>query len=180
LYPALNRKKDFDFMEEIDKRLRDATDACLAAYGDWAKSKKNSEVREKLQEAVHELRKVAARLEIEMAVSERDEMASKPLPIPPHRSSKKRPGEYQDFGGDDDAFGNAQEGGQSGHGGGHGGGGQGGGHESGVARTMQRRRRPGGPGHQGGGHQGGGHQGNHNNQPGNNGNNNGNNGNAAG
>jgi hypothetical protein len=152
LYPALNRKKDFDFMEEIDKRLRDATDACLAAYGDWAQSKKNSEVREKLQEAVHELRKVAARLEIEMAVSERDEMASKPLPIPPHRSSKKRPGDYQDFGGEDDAFGNAQEGGHGGQG--QGGGQGGGGHESGISRTMQRRRRPGGH-HQGGGHNNG-------------------------
>jgi hypothetical protein len=153
-------------MEEIDKRLRDATDACLTAYGEWSASKKNSEAREKLQEAVHELRKVAARLEIEMAVSERDEMASKPLPIPPHRSSKKRPGEYQDFGSDEDGPGNAPEGN-------HGGGGSGA-HESGISRTM-RRRRPGGPGGQGGG----GQQGGNNNQSGG-GNGNGNNGNVGG
>ncbi len=159
-------------MEEIDKRLRDATDACLAAHIEWAKSKKNSEARENLQEAVHELRKVAARLEIEMAVSERDEMASKPLPIPPHRSSKKRPGEYSDFGHDDDNSGN----GNGDQGGGHPGQAQGS-HESGIARTM-RRRRP-------GGHQGGGGQPGFNN-PGNHGGGNGNgngpggNGNAGG
>jgi len=48
------------------------------------------ETRESLLEAVHELRKVAARMEIEIAVSERDQMTQKPIPIPPHRSSRKR------------------------------------------------------------------------------------------
>jgi hypothetical protein len=46
-------------------------------------------------EAVHELRKVAARLEIEMAISERNEVASKPIPIPSHRANKKKDGSHQ-------------------------------------------------------------------------------------
>lgn len=76
--------------QEIDKRLRETSDACLKAYESWKTDKKNGDARESLQEAVHELRKVASRLEIEVAVSERDEMTQKPIPIPPHRDSNKR------------------------------------------------------------------------------------------
>ena len=118
-------------MEEIEKRLRDATDACLAARAEWETNKKHGPAREKLQEAVHELRKVAARLEIELAVSERDEIAARPLPIPPHRSNRKRPGEPGDFNNDEDG-GNAHSPDSSAA------------SEQGIARTMGRRRRPGG------------------------------------
>lgn len=149
-------------MEEIEKRLSEATAACLATHAEWAKDKKNGATRESLMEAVHELRKVAARLEIEMAVSERDEMAAKPIPIPPHRASKRRPGEMNDFPGDDDSQGNMDSQ-------------QGGGGDSGIARTMRRRRPHGGPG----GHGGGGFNNNNNGNNGNNGNNNGNAGNRA-
>ncbi len=78
-------------MEDIENRLKEATNNCLAAHGEWSKDKKESKTREALMEAVHELRKVAARLEIEIAISERDEMASKPIPIPSHRSNKRKP-----------------------------------------------------------------------------------------
>lgn len=77
-------------MEETQKRLKDAAEACIKAYEIWGASKKNAEAREQLQEAVHELRKVAARLEIEMASSERDEMTQRPLAVPPHRASRPR------------------------------------------------------------------------------------------
>ncbi len=77
-------------MEETQQRLKDAADACIKAYDVWGASKKNAEAREQLQEAVHELRKVAARLEIEMASSERDEMTQRPLAVPPHRASRPR------------------------------------------------------------------------------------------
>lgn len=80
-------------MDEVEQRLRETSDNCIKAYEVWGKSRKNLEARETLQEAVHELRKVAARLEIEVAVSERDEMAQRPIPIPPHRSSRRRPNE---------------------------------------------------------------------------------------
>lgn len=95
-------------MDEIEKRLRDAADNCIKHYTAWHKDKKAGAERDSLMEAIHELRKVAARLEIDIAVSDRSEMASRPLPIPPHRSSSRRPqtGPADDSGGDDDSFGN--------------------------------------------------------------------------
>jgi hypothetical protein len=77
-------------MDEIGQRLRDSADACVSAYEAWAAAKKDVEIREGLQEAVHELRKISARLEIEMAVSEREQMAQRPIPVPPHRASRRR------------------------------------------------------------------------------------------
>lgn len=85
--------------DDIAKRLREATDLCLKSYEEWQGNEKKSEAREVLMESVHELRKVAARLEIEMAISERDQMTSKPIPIPHHRS-KKRNQNAQDDGND--------------------------------------------------------------------------------
>lgn len=79
-------------MDEIDKRLRETADRCIKAYDGWSKAKKDISAREELMEAVHELRKVASRVEIEVAVSERDEMAMRPLPIPPHRASRGKVG----------------------------------------------------------------------------------------
>jgi hypothetical protein len=40
---------------------------------------------------VHELRKVTSRIEIELAISDRNNSSLKPMPIPPHRSSKPKP-----------------------------------------------------------------------------------------
>jgi hypothetical protein len=80
-------------MDEIEQRLRDATDNTIKFYQGWRTQQKDGKAREDLMEAVHELRKVAARLEIEIAISERNEMAAKPIPIPPHRAARKRPGE---------------------------------------------------------------------------------------
>ena len=77
-------------MDEIAKRLSETSAQCLAALDTWAKDKKNGEAREALNESVHELRKVASRLEIEMAVSERDEMTQRPIPIPAHRDGRKK------------------------------------------------------------------------------------------
>jgi hypothetical protein len=83
-------------MDEIEQRLRDATDNTIKFYQGWRTQQKDGKAREDLMEAVHELRKVAARLEIEIAISERNEMAAKPIPIPPHRAARKRPGEGHD------------------------------------------------------------------------------------
>lgn len=77
-------------MEDIEKRLRESSDTCFASFSLWHKNKKDGPARESLQEAIHELRKVASRLEIELAISERDEMAQKRIPIPPHRDAKRR------------------------------------------------------------------------------------------
>ena len=138
-------------MDEIEKRLREATDACITSYDAWRKQPKEGTVREKLMESVHELRKVAARLEIEIAISERDEMAARPIPIPPHRASRRQGPDN----GVDDNIGNAAEPPSGGHGGGHGGGGHGGGfrgpRRTGGGGSGGHRRSHGGGGHGGGG-----------------------------
>lgn len=109
-------------MDEIDARLRETADNCIKAYDAWSKSKKNAEARSSLLEAVHELRKVSARLEIELASSERDE-TQRQIPIPTHRSSRPRGGQsgadLPDFitdngnANDDDSIGNSVEGSES-------------------------------------------------------------------
>ena len=76
-------------MEEIDKRLKETSENCLKAFEGWDGNRKDKDAQETLQEAIHELRKVASRLEVELAISERDETAAKPLPIPPHRSKRR-------------------------------------------------------------------------------------------
>ncbi len=77
-------------MDEIETRLRETTQECLERYQAWRTDENAGTARESLQEAVHELRKVASRLEIEIAISERNEMAQKPIPIPTHRASRRR------------------------------------------------------------------------------------------
>ncbi len=83
-------------MDEIEKRLRESTDACIKSFESWVSASKNLESREALMEAMHEVRKVISRVEIEIAISERDRLGSRPIPIPPHRSQRKRPGEAAD------------------------------------------------------------------------------------
>ncbi len=77
-------------MDDIDKRLKEASEHCIKCYEGWSKDPKGAEQRGTMLEAIHELRKVAARLEIEMAISERNEMTAKPIPIPHHRSSNRK------------------------------------------------------------------------------------------
>ena len=77
-------------MSELLERLNETHKVCNAAYENWKDDRKNTDKREVLGTAVHELRKVASRLEIEMAVSEREEHSNKPIPIPNHRASKSR------------------------------------------------------------------------------------------
>jgi hypothetical protein len=126
-------------MDEVEQRLRESADLCFKNYEAWRKNEKDNAVRAALQDAVHELRKIASRIEIELAVSERNEMAQKPIPIPPHRDAR---GRHQSGPADaDDDVGNTQHapslersrsGGQrrpaarQGGGGGHSAGGQGG------------------------------------------------------
>lgn len=98
-------------MDEIEQRLKDSTAECIKCYEAWSKDKKGEDARENLAEAIHELRKVASRLEIDMAASEREQMADRPISIPPHRSQRKAQpgGNDASFGddGDEDDVGNA-------------------------------------------------------------------------
>lgn len=77
-------------MDETGQRLRNCAENCINAYDAWQGSRQNVAARESLQEAVHELRKVAAKLEIEVAISEREELTQRPIPIPPHRAARRR------------------------------------------------------------------------------------------
>lgn len=77
-------------MDEITERLRNTSDTCIKIYEAWYKNRQDNTARQALQDAIHELRKVASRLEVEVAVSERDQMASQPLPIPSHRANQPK------------------------------------------------------------------------------------------
>lgn len=88
-------------MDEIHTRLRDTSQTCLKAYEEWAGKKKDQKAQEVLHSAIHELRKVSSRLEIELAVNERDQMTSRPLPIPSHRANKGGQ-QGEDFGNEDE------------------------------------------------------------------------------
>lgn len=89
-------------MDEIENRLRAAADACIGKYGEWRANRHDGDTREALQDAIHELRKVSSRLEVELAISEREELAMRPIPIPPHRAARERPPQAPE----DDSMGN--------------------------------------------------------------------------
>ncbi len=76
-------------MDDIQTRLQETSKECLTAYTEWEGKKKDKKAQEDLSNAIHELRKVSSRLEIELAISERDQATSKPLPIPAHRANSK-------------------------------------------------------------------------------------------
>ncbi len=81
--------------QNVTDRLKEASADCIKAYDAWANDLKDLSLRETLQGHIHELRKVASRLEIDIAMSERDQMKSKRIPIPPHRSSKPQTGQNE-------------------------------------------------------------------------------------
>lgn len=110
--------------EDIKERLSNASAECLKCYEAWVGNQKDDKAREAMQDAIHELRKVSSRLEIELAISERDQMAQKPIPIPPHRASRNKAQRNQD-----DIAGNVQDNG-------------GGDNQPKVERKPQRRRAP--------------------------------------
>lgn len=75
-------------MDKMKERLQAGAENCIKQYEAWRKKESDSEAREALRESIHELRKIASRLDIEMAVSERGEMSTKRIPIPSHKASK--------------------------------------------------------------------------------------------
>lgn len=83
-------------MDEIKQRLKEASEACITSYEAWRAKPNDHGLREKLQEAVHELRKVGARLEIELAVSDRKTQGADPIPIPSHRASRRQGAELEE------------------------------------------------------------------------------------
>ncbi|PCI56092.1 MAG: hypothetical protein COB36_04710 [Alphaproteobacteria bacterium] len=79
-------------MDDIQTRLKETSQNCLVAYESWDEDRQDKKAQEALHAAIHELRKVSSRLEIDLAVSERNQSTAKPLPIPAHKSSNKNSG----------------------------------------------------------------------------------------
>lgn len=75
-------------LDAVEARLRETARGCLAAYRGWRQTPGESSIQT-LSDAVHELRKALARVEIDMSASRRDEQAIRPIPIPAHRASRR-------------------------------------------------------------------------------------------
>jgi len=74
--------------DTIEDRLKETSAICLETYVAWSKDKKDTSAYQSLHSAVHELRKVASRLEIELASSERDSAPRKNIKPPQHKTTK--------------------------------------------------------------------------------------------
>lgn len=77
-------------VDAVEARLRDTARGCLAAYRGWRQQPGEGSIQT-LSEAVHELRKALARIEIDMSASRREEQAIRPIPIPAHRTARRTP-----------------------------------------------------------------------------------------
>ncbi len=76
--------------EKTAERFANRSENFFKAYEAWEKEQLCSEKRDDLRKALHSMRKVLARVEIEMALSESKERAKNPMPIPTHRTQNKK------------------------------------------------------------------------------------------
>ncbi|WP_431856212.1 hypothetical protein [Azospirillum sp.] len=86
--PAGARPEPTPPVDETEARLRETARGCLAAYRTWRQQPGQGSIQA-LSDAVHDLRKVLARIEIDMSVSRRDEQVARPIPIPAHRAARR-------------------------------------------------------------------------------------------
>lgn len=75
-------------VDATEGRLRETARAALVAYRSWRQTPGEKSIQT-LGDAVHELRRVLARIEIDMSASRRDEQAARPIPIPWHRAARR-------------------------------------------------------------------------------------------
>lgn len=78
--------------EKTAERFANRSENFFKAYEAWEQEQLCSEKRDVLRKALHSMRKVLARVEIEMALSESKERAKNPMPIPTHRTKNKKDG----------------------------------------------------------------------------------------
>ena len=76
-------------VDAVEARLREAARGCLVAYRGWRQAHGES-ATQTLNDAVHELRKVLARIEIDMSASRREEPGMRPIPVPAHRAARQQ------------------------------------------------------------------------------------------
>jgi transposase-like protein len=86
--PTTGRQEPAPPVDAVEGRLRDTARSCLVAYRGW-KSAPGENSIQTLHDAVHELRKALARIEIDMSASRRDEQVNRPIPIPAHRAARR-------------------------------------------------------------------------------------------
>ncbi len=77
-------------MDDIEERLRDTSESCFNCYQKWHGNKRDGKLRGDLEDAVHELRKTASRIEIEIAVSEGGS-STNTMKAPNQRNSNGKP-----------------------------------------------------------------------------------------
>lgn len=77
-------------IKEALDRLKDLSEHTIATFQAWDKNRAAEDLTEAAQEAVHELRKVAARLEMSLIAAERAGFSQTPIPIPGHRANPRR------------------------------------------------------------------------------------------
>ena len=75
-------------VDATEGRLRETARACLVAYRGWRQYPGEPSVQA-LSEAVHDLRKTLARIEIDISNSRREEQMAQPIPVPWHRASRR-------------------------------------------------------------------------------------------
>lgn len=86
--PAAGRPEPTPPVDATEGRLRETARGCLSAYRGWRQGPGENTLQG-LSDAVHELRKVLSRIEIDMSASRREEQAIRPIPIPAHRSARR-------------------------------------------------------------------------------------------
>ena len=64
---------------DVQMRLRETAENCIKHYESW---RAGNDGETELTNGLHELRRVLARIEIELAASHADETAQRPIPIP--------------------------------------------------------------------------------------------------
>lgn len=82
------KSKDQELESKTESRFETTFKSCFEAYNAWSEDQLNREKRNGLVEAIHDIRRVIARLEIEIAMSESKERASNPIPIPTHKTKQ--------------------------------------------------------------------------------------------
>lgn len=75
--------------QKTTDRLKLCFETLDKSYVAWDDDKKDQLTRNELQKSLQEMRRVLARMEIELARSESDNRVRKAMPVPEHRSHKK-------------------------------------------------------------------------------------------
>jgi hypothetical protein len=84
--PAASQGEQVAQQPDVLDRLRETASRCISHYEQW---RGGGDGEGDLTNALHELRRVLARIEIELAASHADEGAQRAIPIPLHRAHNK-------------------------------------------------------------------------------------------